>query len=161
MARPGVLFHQITCVGRQSLQQTFRKVFTITETVPNRVFSCLKVLTIAFTFNTLLRHYAKAKRELTHGKLTLNWDIGSKVFRVGQHSVVLVGAFNQEMALVGAFSVIVKLCEDSLTALAGRGRTRGSLQSVHAPCNRILTAPKMITIIKQIGKYFSSRGKQL
>ena len=69
----------------------------------------MKVLTIAFTFNTLLRHYAKAKRELTHGKLTLNWDIGSKVLRVGLHSVVLVGAFNQEMALVGAFFVITNL----------------------------------------------------
>ena len=139
MARPGVLFHLITCVGRQSSQRTFRKVFTITETVPTRVFSCLKVLTITFTLKTLLRRK------------------GHK----GCLAQCSASAFNQDKGLVGALSVIVKLCEDSLTALAGRGRTRGSLQSVHAPCNRILTAPKMITIIKQIGKYFSSRGKQL
>ena len=34
-------------------------VFTITEKAPTRAFSWLKVPTSAFTFKTLLRHYAK------------------------------------------------------------------------------------------------------
>ena len=38
----------------------------ITEKAPTRAFSWLKVLTSAFTFKTLLRHYAK--QALTHGK---------------------------------------------------------------------------------------------
>ena len=41
-------------------------VFTIREKVPTRAFSWLKVPTSAFTFKTLLRHYAK--RALT------GWD---------------------------------------------------------------------------------------
>ena len=40
--------------------------FTITGTVTTRAFSWLKVPTSAFTFKTLLRHYAK--QELTHSK---------------------------------------------------------------------------------------------
>ena len=34
-------------------------VFTITERAPTRAFSWLKAPTSAFTFKTLLRHYAK------------------------------------------------------------------------------------------------------
>ena len=34
-------------------------VFTITEKAPTRAFSWLKAATTAFTFKTLLRHYAK------------------------------------------------------------------------------------------------------
>ena len=34
-------------------------VFTITEKAPTRAFSWLKAPTSAFTFKTLLRHYAK------------------------------------------------------------------------------------------------------
>ena len=34
-------------------------VFTITNFAPNRAFSWLKAPTSAFTFETLLRHYAK------------------------------------------------------------------------------------------------------
>ena len=34
-------------------------VFTITEKAPARAFSWLKAATTAFTFKTLLRHYAK------------------------------------------------------------------------------------------------------
>ena len=33
--------------------------FTITEKAPTRAFSWLKAATTAFTFKTLLRHYAK------------------------------------------------------------------------------------------------------
>ena len=40
-------------------------VFTITEKVRTRAFTWLKV---PFTFKTQLRHYAKAKRVLTHCK---------------------------------------------------------------------------------------------
>ena len=41
-------------------------VFTITEEAPTRAFSWLKAPNNAFTFKTLLRHYAKWA--LTHGK---------------------------------------------------------------------------------------------
>ena len=34
-------------------------MFVSTEKAPTRAFSCLKVATTAFTFKTLLRHYAK------------------------------------------------------------------------------------------------------
>ena len=54
---------------------------------PTRAFSWLKTPTSAFTFKTLLRHYAKWV--LIHGK-------------------VLVSTFNQEKTLIEAFSVIVK-----------------------------------------------------
>ena len=33
--------------------------FVITEKAPTRAFFCLKAVTTAFTFKTLLRHYAK------------------------------------------------------------------------------------------------------
>ena len=69
--------------------------FVITEKAPTRAFSWLKAATTAFTFKTLLKHYAK--RALT--PRSLNVKSGVKA---------LVGAFNQEKALVGAFSVIVK-----------------------------------------------------
>ena len=36
-----------------------RRSCTITEKAPTRAFSWLKVATTAFTFKTLLRHYAK------------------------------------------------------------------------------------------------------
>ena len=36
-----------------------KPVFTITEKAPSRAFSWLKAPTSAFTFKTLLRHYAK------------------------------------------------------------------------------------------------------
>ena len=42
-------------------------------------FSRLKTPTSAFTFKTLLRHYAK--RKLTNGKQTGNWDADKKVIR--------------------------------------------------------------------------------
>ena len=43
-----------------------QSVFTITEKAPTRAFSWLKAPTSAFTFKTLLRHYAK--QALTPGK---------------------------------------------------------------------------------------------
>ena len=48
--------------------------FVITEKAPTRAFSCLKVATTAFTFKTLLRHYAK--RVLT--PLSLNVKLGPR-----------------------------------------------------------------------------------
>ena len=44
--------------------------FTITEKAPTRALSWLKAPTSAFTFKTLLRHYAK-------------WDADTKVIRDG------------------------------------------------------------------------------
>ena len=41
------------------------RMFVITEKAPTRAFSWLKTATTAFTFKTLLRHYAK--RTLTPG----------------------------------------------------------------------------------------------
>ena len=43
-------------------------VFTITEKAPTRAFSWLKGPTSAFTFKTLLRHYAKEALNPPHGK---------------------------------------------------------------------------------------------
>ena len=40
------------------LQTTNQRICTITEKAPTRVFSWLKAATTAFTFKTLLRHYA-------------------------------------------------------------------------------------------------------
>ena len=49
-------------------------VFTITEKAPTRAFSWFKAPTSAFTFKTLLRHYAK--RVLT--PLSLNVKLGPR-----------------------------------------------------------------------------------
>ena len=47
--------------------QTFNSIdFTVTEKDPTRAFSWLKAPTNTFTFQTLLRHYAK--QALAHGK---------------------------------------------------------------------------------------------
>ena len=70
-----------------------REDFTITEKAPTRAFSWLKAPTSAFTFKTLLRHYAK--RALT--PRSLNVKLGPR--RKG----------HKGRALVGAFSVIVQL----------------------------------------------------
>ena len=46
--------------GQQvELQTNVREDFTITEKAPTRAFSWLKAPTSAFTFKTLVRHYAK------------------------------------------------------------------------------------------------------
>ena len=42
-----------------SASKKFIRRFVITEKAPTRAFSCLKAATTAFTFKTLLRHYAK------------------------------------------------------------------------------------------------------
>ena len=65
--------------------------FVITEKAPTRAFSWLKAATNAFTFKTLLRHYAK--QALT--PWSLHVKLGLRL--------------NQEKALVGAFSVITNL----------------------------------------------------
>ena len=51
----------------------------ITEKAPTRAFSWLKAATTAFTFKTLLRHYAKLA--LTHGKWTQNSDTDAIIIR--------------------------------------------------------------------------------
>ena len=75
------------------------------EKAPTRAFSWLKAATIAFTFKTLIRHYAK--QVLTPRSLNVK---------------VVAAAFNQEKALLGAFSVITYLRMEifkSLQASAG------------------------------------------
>ena len=52
-------------VSSSASKKSIRR-FVITEKAPTRAFSWLKVATTAFTFKTLLRHYAK--QMLTHGK---------------------------------------------------------------------------------------------
>ena len=51
----------VSCVGSSAAddQSVSQSVFTITEKAPTRAFSWLKAPTSAFTFKTLLRHYAK------------------------------------------------------------------------------------------------------
>ena len=46
------------------LQTKVREGFTITEKASTRAFSWLKAPTCAFTFRTLLRHYAKQAPKL-------------------------------------------------------------------------------------------------
>ena len=53
--RPGQDHGLVLC----SAPSVPQPVFTITETAPTRAFSWLKAPTSAFTFKTLLRHYAK------------------------------------------------------------------------------------------------------
>ena len=65
--------------------------YVITEKAPTRAFSWLKAATTAFTFKTLLRHYAK--RALTPRSL------------------------NVKLGLVGAFSVITNLRMEIFQAL--------------------------------------------
>ena len=87
----------------------------------------MKAATTAFTFKTLLRHYAK--RALTPRSLNVklgpqrNYHKGRAAIRHYDYAYtcsakclnsvlnvkVVVAAFNQEKALVGAFSVIVQL----------------------------------------------------
>ena len=52
--RWGTLFLLVLC----SVPSVSQSVFTITEKAPTRAFSWLKTPTSAFTFKTLLRHYA-------------------------------------------------------------------------------------------------------
>ena len=54
------LEYNIGCevVGISASKRSIRK-FVITEKAPTRAFSWLKSATTAFTFKTLLRHYAK------------------------------------------------------------------------------------------------------
>ena len=65
-------YHLITLSGGQwpvELQTKAIQRFVITEKAPTRAFSWLKAATIAFTFKTLLRHYAK--RALTPRSLNV------------------------------------------------------------------------------------------
>ena len=55
----------------QSTQQIRR--FVITEKAPTRAFSWLKAATTAFTFKTLLKHYAK--RALTPQSLNVKLGV--------------------------------------------------------------------------------------
>ena len=79
------------------------------EKAPTRAFSWLKVPTSAFTCRNLLRQYAK--------QVLINAD--NPFILKFLNVKVLVGPFNQEKALVGAFSVIVKTdCETDGSFLA-------------------------------------------
>ena len=49
---------ELVCVCTSASKSSIRR-FVITEKAPNRAFSWLKAATTAFTFKTLLRHYAK------------------------------------------------------------------------------------------------------
>ena len=89
---------------------------TITEKAPTRAFSWLKA---AFTFKTLLRHYAKQALPPRSLNVKLgprrNYHKGRAAIRhyANLNSVLnvkaVVAAFNQEKALVGVFSVITNL----------------------------------------------------
>ena len=51
--------HSLVLRPALQLATRVREDFTITEKAPTRAFSYLKAATTAFTFKTLLRHYAK------------------------------------------------------------------------------------------------------
>ena len=62
------LKHQDRCFTIEIQTKAFRR-FVIMEKAPTRAFSWLKAATTAFTFNALLRHYAK--RALTPRSLNV------------------------------------------------------------------------------------------
>ena len=62
------------CVCKLELEKKVREVFTIAEKARTRAFSWLKAPTSAFTFKTLLKHYAK--RVLT--PRSLNVKLGQR-----------------------------------------------------------------------------------
>ena len=101
-ARYGVLFYLMLHYDR-CLKSINRWSCTITEKAPTRTFSWLKAPTSAFTFKTLLRHYAK--RSLTPRSFNMKLGPGRKSHK-GRAAII---AYNQEKVLVGAFSVIVQL----------------------------------------------------
>ena len=94
----------VTSASKRSI-----RMFVITEKAPTRAFSWLKAATTAFTFKTLLRHYAKWA--LTPRSLNVklgprrNYHEGRAAIRHYANQT----AFNQEKALVGTFSVITNL----------------------------------------------------
>ena len=64
------VFGNLNSVSKSSIRR-----FVITEKAPTRAFSWLKAATTAFTFKTLLRHYAK--RALT--PRSLNVKLGPRL----------------------------------------------------------------------------------
>ena len=108
-----ILILMVTSASKRSIRR-----FVITEKAPTRAFSWLKAATTAFTFKTLLRHYAK--RALTLRSLNVklgpqrNYHEGRAAIR---HYAMVVAAFNQEKALLGAFSVITNLRMELFEAL--------------------------------------------
>ena len=92
-------------------------VFKITEKAPTRAFSWLKEPNSTFTFKTLCMLNGLDLWYLSrHPNFTSSYRGVNACFTYCLNSVLnvkaLVGAFNQEKALVGAFSVIAKTdCE--------------------------------------------------
>ena len=97
------------CIENSASKSSIRR-FVITEKAPTRAFSWLKAAATAFTFKTLLRHYAK--QALTPRSLNVKLGPRRKGHkgRAGVLNVkAVVAAFNKEKALVGAFSVMTNL----------------------------------------------------
>ena len=72
-----------------------QSVFTIAEKAPTRAFSWLKAPTSAFTFKTLLRHYAK--RSLT--PRSLNVKLGP---RHKSHKVIIVSYSHPSLMIIAS-----------------------------------------------------------
>ena len=100
----------LTAILTSAWKRSIRR-FVSTEKAPTRAFSWLKAATTAFTFKTLLRHYAKWA--LTPRSLNVKLGLRLSVLNVK----AVVAAFNQEKALVGAFSVITNLRMELFQAL--------------------------------------------
>ena len=66
-----MLHHPVGPVASSAPKSSIR-TFVITEKAPTRAFSWLKAATTAFTFKTLLRHYAN--RALTPRSLNVKLD---------------------------------------------------------------------------------------
>ena len=120
------------------------KVFTITEKAPTRAFSWLKASTTAFTFKTLLRHYAK--RALT--PRSLNVKLGQRHNYHKGGLISIVAAFNQEKALVGAVSVITNLRMELFEALVDTRHPAVSACSIHREVAILMSMAACVTTIQ-------------
>ena len=63
------VLHRVRVTSFKKFHPNYIRRFVITEKAPTRAFSWLKAATTAFTFKTLLRHYAK--RALTPRSLNV------------------------------------------------------------------------------------------
>ena len=72
---------RLSKMERNSASKRSIRRFVVMEKAPTRAFSWLKAATTAFTFETLLRHYAD--RRWHHGLSKWNWVRNAKVIKDG------------------------------------------------------------------------------
>ena len=84
------------CPVSTSASKSSIRRFVITERAPTRAFSWLKVTTTAFTFKTLLRHYAK--RALT--PRSLNVKLGPRRKGQGMGSLIRILSYSRPSLMI-------------------------------------------------------------